>query len=1068
MFYDWCGQVALDRAFARFPTGFAAMTDNSREQTDLSSQAELVALKSLQQEIRLHQRDDANQSVLTRGIGTVWNKFQSEALSLVALKSFYREAERKLKTGDVETKAQTVKEIARVVEADRQAIESRATVTHYAGGFLKTAGLFLSGRIGVTSTVGVYSLDQWNPSLSWKEQVADATLGGLKGGGMKAMFHVLGHHSQTAVAKGVMLGIGNSVLDVGLSRNSYKDGFGKGLSDTLISAVDPRARAIDGAVFVASEGMFRGANHFSRGAVRESPMLSTMFTGAAFGMSSGGVGEYMRQKQAGEQLDLQKIVQHAAIQGLVDTAAASFGGLQADTQLRARMNESVQRMNLNMRERANQPQRHLQSAVDWLINRSQWTPALVGIPAGFGGQVRLPESIRPVATTPESPTRLTDLIPNVVYMSTGLGLGYGDSIGSSRASLGSTTSGVGRRECANHAHRTDCTSASAQSGKIIIEVPQALVPAANELNKLAKNLTDPTAAESDRQAVSSFLRANRELREFACMLADVKKVPVLTSIVNEVFQGDGLPMFRTYRTARGDKNTYELWKELQTTFFPSFRMEKFAASYRGAVSSYLSMYPELRPATEHFANKCEDLAIVESLDIVLGTKYASALRTRGKGAEPKLAVPLAGEAKAEAGDSKLNMRFEPTVLKALTSGVMTSSIVGELSPKVRAKGESSVNAAEKNAPETKVPLSAAENTLLERVNTLTVGTPEARAVAAKELVPEIDKLSDQAFLRWLQAIDSPEAMALALESTKGGRVPRIVRVLGDRLFELSDRSFLRWKEIAQARLLDGWKLDVAAVDALPLAVQKEFLSKIPSLEAQREHGWRRDSGNRSAKFVLPEAIVPDWAKDHVVSAQKPSGSGGGDRVQRRQPWKPRFIDTLDNRIDLLGSAVEALKTAPASMSPDLKHKLIRLGCSDKEGLLGVFDAVGYRQIGRDAPFSWVEADPRIEANRRLLAELAPQATSMEPLKYLFQFLRERNAAGAYVAAQEMQPATTAAKSLSAVRAELVQTKQQAGEPIDNDRIDVEARRKLSQLTREASQRWTDVRKLISNLASGRI
>jgi hypothetical protein len=1034
------------------------MTDRPREQADSISSTDQAALQSLQQEIRLHQRHDASKSVLNRGLSAVWDRFQEETSSVETLKSFYRDAERKLATGDAEAKAQTVKEIARVVEADRKALESRETATHYAGGFLKTAGLFLQGRIGLASTVGVYALDQWNPNASWQGQIADVSLGGLKGGGMKAMFHALGHHSQTAMAKGVMLGMGNSVLDVGLSRQTYNHGLFNGLGDTLSSAADLKARAIDGAVFVASEGMFRGGNYLTRGAVKESPMLSTMFTGTAFGMSSGGVGEYMRQKSAGEEINLNKIVEHAAIQGLIDTAAASFGGLQADRQLRARLGENIQRMNLNLRDRATELKHQVLNATDSLINGSQWTPALAGIPNGFGESVRPAETSRPVNTArPESAgARPQDLVPTVLHMSSN-GLGHGDNAGRSGANIDNLVSGSGRGDSPSAVRRPEGTAATPPA-KVVIEVPNDLVPAANELNRLARKLIEPTAGEAEKEAVVACLKSNPRLREFAIKLAEVKNNQALSEVVRDSFDVGSLPALRTYRTILGDKSTHELWDELKSNFFPALRMEKHSAGYQSAVRTYLEMYPELKPATEAFARKCADLAIVESLDVVLGTSHAQNLRakiletTQGQ-PQPPAAPEI--EAKDDGGVPKTSK---------------PAAIVSELPPEVDRKGP--VATPEKAASEPIVPQSASDRLFAERINSLTVGTPAEKSAAARALAPEVDKLNDEGFLRWMQAIDSPEAMALGLESTKSSRVSKVMSALGDRLFELSDQTFLRWKEVAVNKLLDGWKLESEAFDSLPISVQKEFLSKIPSLEAGREQQWRSEAGNSSARYVPAEATAPEWAKDATIAGREQQDQQRDrqqDRGQKwRQPWKPRFFDTLDNRIDLMVHVVEAMQAAPASITPELKQKVLRLGAADKEGLIGVLDAVGYRQAGRDAPYSWVEGDPRVEANRRLLAELAPQAQNMEPLKYLFQFLRERNSAGAYAAAQEMQPPSAAPKKLSEILDELVTAKKQAGEPVDDGQVEVEARQRLSQLTRDANQHWTEVRKLLSDLASGRI
>ncbi len=216
---------------------------------------------------------------------------------------------------------------------------------HVAQG-LKTAGLFLRGRVGLAGTLVLYAVDQARPSDAVSAQFIDAGLGALKGGLLKGTFEILGNKDVTVAAKGVGLGVSSRVLDLGLSRQTYVDprtgkfNLESGLKDVALSSLNRQALIADVAVFTSAHGMMAGINKVTMGGLKSSPFWSTALTGTTFGMASGTTGELVRQRSSGESLDIGKAIGKGLIQGTIDTFAAMPGGLQARAHLHHQFKDS--------------------------------------------------------------------------------------------------------------------------------------------------------------------------------------------------------------------------------------------------------------------------------------------------------------------------------------------------------------------------------------------------------------------------------------------------------------------------------------------------------------------------------------------------------------------------------------------------------------------------------------------------------------------------------------------------------------------------------------------------------
>lgn len=234
----------------------------------------------------------------------------------------------------------------------------QSEVSHYGAGFLKTAALFMPGKIGLAGSIIIGGLDQASPDESNSNKVVDFALGGLKGAGMRGIMHAMGSEklplfvSQSPAAKGVAFGISNRLLDTALTRQNYFDAngnldggaFGAKMWQTV---ANPQALVSDAATFVVAHGLVSGITKFKPQFFESSPLARTVATSASFGLSMGAAGEIMRQQDAHEKFDLGKVIGRSLIQGGVDALAGGPGGLRANAISRASQREAESKVNAN-------------------------------------------------------------------------------------------------------------------------------------------------------------------------------------------------------------------------------------------------------------------------------------------------------------------------------------------------------------------------------------------------------------------------------------------------------------------------------------------------------------------------------------------------------------------------------------------------------------------------------------------------------------------------------------------------------------------------------------------------
>ncbi|HEY9867936.1 MAG TPA: hypothetical protein V6D08_01910 [Candidatus Obscuribacterales bacterium] len=309
------------------------MTDKAGDRTskDVGS-SEPAALERLRQEIELHRKNESSRSYLSRAIGALYGK---DDTALEKLEKLSEQADKAKQSGDAAALSRLAKEAETEVSKHREALATEQEIRHYACGFLKTAALFMRGRIGLAGTIGLYALDQMNPSDRLSVQLLDGTMGGAKGGLLKGALHIMGTRNVSVPLKGVGLGVTSRVLETGLTRSTHLDpgsgefSLGSGLGTLANTALNRKALLADALIFSVAHGLLKGADRLTLGKIESSAFLKTALTGTTFGMSSGAASEIMRQQAAGESFDFGKVARRALIQGALDTVAAAPGGIQA-------------------------------------------------------------------------------------------------------------------------------------------------------------------------------------------------------------------------------------------------------------------------------------------------------------------------------------------------------------------------------------------------------------------------------------------------------------------------------------------------------------------------------------------------------------------------------------------------------------------------------------------------------------------------------------------------------------------------------------------------------------------
>jgi hypothetical protein len=320
------------------------------------------AVDALQRQVRVHDQANDNKTALDKMVEFVWHK---DDTTLADLKSLQAKVNQDIKTGNNADLAGLTREIKTSVQADQSAMQSQNSVEFYSGSFLKAVPLFAGkNKVLMAASIGFNALDAVHMKDSGGQVAADLALGGFKGFALKKTFDVLGAKQFSLGAegstlakvtsvggvglKGIAIGGLSRLYDTGLNRQNWVDAKGdvnplNAVSAAARAAVDGRSMAMDAALFMGAHGVFTGVAKLGSAAIESSPalqklestaagsfiknskMLPGMAMGATFGFSSGAVGEVTRERQAGESLDLSKIVKRASYQAITDGAAGATG-----------------------------------------------------------------------------------------------------------------------------------------------------------------------------------------------------------------------------------------------------------------------------------------------------------------------------------------------------------------------------------------------------------------------------------------------------------------------------------------------------------------------------------------------------------------------------------------------------------------------------------------------------------------------------------------------------------------------------------------------------------------------
>ncbi|HEY9871330.1 MAG TPA: hypothetical protein V6D08_19380, partial [Candidatus Obscuribacterales bacterium] len=616
------------------------------------------ALEQLRQQIELHEKEDGSRSILKNALGSVSSVFVKDDVSLSDLKDFYRRQEQNLKDG----KAVDSQAIQALVKSDREAVHLQSEILHYGSGFLKTAGLFMRGRVGLAGTVAMYALDQVRPGDSFKEQLADAALGAAKGGLMKGAFHFMGDKPVGIAAKGVGLGVSSRVLELGLTRQTYLDSktgefsLSKGLTDTVHGTLNKTALAADVVIFGAAHGMLRGGNRLVGGAIDKSPLATTMLTGTTFGLSAGATGEILRQNAAGEEFDLGKIIKRGLIQGAIDTVAAAPGGLQADPGARGRINNYMRTGVDNMRAQAEAVKSSFLNLADSISLDGGLVPAYAGVPSGI--RVSAPRPIRNEALTtrPVGYDPRKDGIMNMMDGATGprneSGANIDGIIGAperTEPALRGTPEKVAPppHDTTHHNAPVEATPGEklllgdgqlGVSSAVRVRTPQEKA-AFEQFEDLAVAAAVPGAEPAARQKLFQFLKEHPELevpvRQYEGILFEslttgykpgeltaeqMAERKGLISMIGEFYKPDRARIFvDTPEQAEQFKQLLQL--------LGGVKMEGAAATLaRQAIFEFLGKHPQVHEVVRRYAASSNDPRVVTVLDDYFGTRHLDALR----------------------------------------------------------------------------------------------------------------------------------------------------------------------------------------------------------------------------------------------------------------------------------------------------------------------------------------------------------------------------------------------------------------------------------------------------------
>jgi hypothetical protein len=290
-----------------------------------------AALKSLQAEAQLHRDQKAQTGLLGQavtGLTEFWHGSDSTGTKVDDLS---RAISDKLKAGDEKAAAELARQSKNVIEADRNALSTRAQIDQYGTGFVKSVGLFMPGKVGYIVTGATAALDAYKPAqnLSSTEATIDVALGITRAVGLKGAFTYAGNHNWGIATTAVGLGVASRVSETALNRSTYLNegqySASLGLQRTIGEATNVNALGTEIATMLIARGAVSKLNQASNGALSENQMVTKATIGAIFGATTGSVQEVVRQTRAGV-FEPEKFATHVLASAASNMAGAAIGG----------------------------------------------------------------------------------------------------------------------------------------------------------------------------------------------------------------------------------------------------------------------------------------------------------------------------------------------------------------------------------------------------------------------------------------------------------------------------------------------------------------------------------------------------------------------------------------------------------------------------------------------------------------------------------------------------------------------------------------------------------------------
>ncbi|HNM52506.1 MAG TPA: hypothetical protein PKN86_22475, partial [Candidatus Obscuribacter sp.] len=233
-----------------------------------------------------------------------------------------------------------------VLGESEEASRSHVEVEKYSKMFLKAAPLFISRKVGLSMTLGMFGLDQARPEDSFGTQAADFALGATKGAALKGTMQGLSALNASPAMKGVAMGMTDRTVQTALTRQTWVDqntGEGSllaGISSISLTVADPRAIGMDALLFGVTEFTMGRLNYATAGALYRHPALPVMASGGIYGLGSGAGEEIIRQRREKEEFDYSKVLYRAGMAGGVSALAAGVGGLDKARSLKIQGSEN--------------------------------------------------------------------------------------------------------------------------------------------------------------------------------------------------------------------------------------------------------------------------------------------------------------------------------------------------------------------------------------------------------------------------------------------------------------------------------------------------------------------------------------------------------------------------------------------------------------------------------------------------------------------------------------------------------------------------------------------------------